>query len=137
MEIEKARFGDKLKIEYHIDENVNCIIPPLLLQPLVENAIKHGVLKKLEGGLVKISASSKENGTYISVLDDGVGMSEEKIKELINDNSTRDSIGLKNVDARLKNMYGNENGLKIQSTEGVGTLITLFIPNRKEVIAID
>ena len=137
VEIEKARFGDKLKIEYHIDENVNCIIPPLLLQPLVENAIKHGVLKKLEGGLVKISASSKENGTYISVLDDGVGMSEEKIKELINDNSTRDSIGLKNVDARLKNMYGNENGLKIQSTEGVGTLITLFIPNRKEVIAID
>lgn len=137
VEIEKARFGDKLKILYTIDNDVNCKLPPLLLQPLVENAIKHGVLKRTEGGFVRICASKKDKGTYISVLDNGVGMCEETINRVLIENSSRDSIGLRNVDARLKSMYGKDNGLKIESTEGVGTLITLFIPNKKEVTSYD
>ena len=64
-------------------------------------------------------------------------MCEETINRVLIENSSRDSIGLRNVDARLKSMYGKDNGLKIESTEGVGTLITLFIPNKKEVTSYD
>lgn len=129
IEIEKARFGDKLEIIYDIPDNINCTLPPLILQPIVENAIKHGVLGKIEGGKVEIVAHKEESGIRLVVKDDGVGIPEEKLKFLLKKDCNRDSIGLVNVNERLKNKYGDQYGLDIKSEMDKGTRITMIIPN--------
>ena len=128
VEIEKARFGDKLEIIYNISEDVKCKLPPLLLQPLVENAIKHGVLEKIEGGKVEIIGCKEGKGTKLIVRDNGVGIPKEILDTLFNKDNTRDSIGLTNVNERLKNKYGEEYGLKIESQVDFGTTATIIIP---------
>ncbi|WP_409227270.1 LytS/YhcK type 5TM receptor domain-containing protein [Gudongella sp. SC589] len=135
VEIEKARHGDKLKINYEILPEVECEIPPLLLQPLVENAIKHGVLHRLEGGNVTISARNNNQGTIIEVVDNGVGIPEDTLDRLLNDCGPRDCIGLRNVHDRLINLYGKDYGLQITSREDEGTRVRMFIPNGQEVYA--
>lgn len=134
VEIEKARFGDKLRINYDIEKGVDCNIPPLLLQPLVENAIKHGVLNKLEGGRVDISAHRTSMGTEIIIEDDGVGIPEETLASLLSDCSQRDCIGLRNVNERLISTYGKGHGLKIQSQVNKGTRISMLIPAEKRTV---
>lgn len=136
VEIEKARFGDKLRINYNIDDDVDCRIPPLLLQPLVENAIKHGVLSKLEGGKVDIIAQRTSNGTEIIIEDDGVGIPEETLNNLLSDCSQRDCIGLKNVNQRLISIYGKDHGLKIQSKVNKGTRISILIPIDQKAVMV-
>ena len=128
VEIERARFGDKLEIIYDISEEVNCKLPPLLLQPLVENAIKHGVLGKIEGGRVEIIGFKEDKGTKLIVRDNGVGISKDVLDTLFYRDETRESIGLTNVNERLKNKYGEEYGLKIESEVDFGTTATIIIP---------
>lgn len=131
LEIEKARFGDKLRIVYNIPEKIDCILPPLLLQPIVENAVKHGVLEKIEGGTVEITAIDNEIETKLIVKDDGVGMSSETLSSLFNEDNNSDSIGLNNVNSRLKNKYGKEYRLKIDSKVNKGTIVTMTIPKKQ------
>lgn len=131
LEIEKARFGDKLKIIYNIPEEIDCLLPPLLLQPIVENAVKHGVLEKIEGGTVEIIAIDNEIETELIVKDDGVGMSPETLSSLFNEDNNSDSIGLNNVNSRLKNKYGKEYRLKIDSKLNKGTIVTMTIPKKQ------
>lgn len=128
VEIEKARFGDKLEIIYNIPDNIDCKIPPLLLQPLVENAIKHGVLEKIEGGKVEIIASMDHETIKLVVKDNGIGMSKDCLEKLFKKDKNKDSIGLKNVNERLINKYGEEYGLKVQSEVNKGTWVTIIIP---------
>ncbi|MSU01197.1 sensor histidine kinase [Tissierella pigra] len=128
VEIEKARFGDKLEIFYNIPEDIDCRLPPLIIQPLVENAIKHGVLGKVEGGRVEIIAENNEDETKLIVKDNGVGISEEDLKYLFAGDSHRERIGIKNVNERLKNKYGPKYGLKIESELNKGTIVTIVIP---------
>lgn len=123
LEIEKARFGDKLRVEYEIS-NVNFKLPNLILQPLVENAVKHGIYPKKEGGTIKIAAIDDEQFYTITVADNGVGFDSQKITP------KNTGIGIKNVDKRLKATYGKEWGLKINSTMEIGTSITINIPKR-------
>ncbi len=112
VEIEKARFGDKLNVIYDIDEDVNIKIPSLIIQPLVENAIIHGI--RANGGhvTVKISVKNKTNKIYISVENDGVTIDEDIIKKVKNGNMPENKIGLYNVHLRIKLMYGK--GLSIK-----------------------
>ncbi len=128
LEIEKARFGDKLRVIFNINQDVECFLPPLILQPIVENAIKHGVTEKLEGGSIEIMAINDEEDTILIVEDDGVGMSEQRLKQIFSKKRRDDSIGLINVNNRLKNLYGEEYELKIESKIGVGTKVTMRIP---------
>ncbi|SDZ33320.1 two-component system, LytT family, sensor histidine kinase LytS [Proteiniborus ethanoligenes] len=128
IEIEKARFGDKLEIIYDIPEDISCKIPPLILQPLVENAIKHGVIDKIEGGKVEIIARENENATELIVKDNGVGMDKALVDLLFEENHNKESIGLKNVNERLKNKYGVKYGIKIESELNIGTTATIEIP---------
>lgn len=128
VEIEKARFGDKLEIVYDIPESINCKLPPLLLQPIVENAIKHGVLGKIEGGRVEIIARDNGKETKLVVKDNGVGISKEKLDCLFDQIDNKESIGLKNVNERLKNKYGKEYGLILESETNKGTTATMVIP---------
>lgn len=123
IEIEKARFGDKLNIVYDIDD-VDVKIPSLTLQPLVENAIVHGILKDKGKGTVNISVKEQGEKVKISIVDSGIGISEEVIERLYNDNVPENKIGLYNVHLRLKIIYGK--GLKIKRLEK-GTKIEFYI----------
>lgn len=136
VEIEKARFGDKLQVKYNIEEGVNCKLPPLLLQPLVENAIKHGLFDKVEGGVVEVVAGDHPGFTKIDIVDNGIGMSSELLKCLFNKDKNRDCIGLINIDDRLKNIYGQQYGLDIRSELGKGTTVTLIIPKPERMVAV-
>lgn len=128
IEIERARFGDKLDIVYDIPEDIECKLPPLLIQPIVENAIKHGVLNKVDGGRVEVVAVDEEVQTKIIVRDDGVGMSQKLIDYLLSDKPIKDRIGIRNVNERLKNKYGKDWALDIESVMDRGTEVTIVIP---------
>lgn len=110
VEIEKARFGSRLQIEYDIDYNIGIKIPSFIIQPIVENSIKHGILPSERNGLVKITAHQKGKELFISISDNGVGIKKEVIDNLDSVNNNR--VGLKNVNNRLKLLYGN--GLKFE-----------------------
>ncbi len=129
VEIEKARFEDKLKIIYDIDSDADCLIPPLILQPLVENSIKHGILPKKIGGTVIIRALCEENSINIAIIDDGVGIDSERIDEILNKESIDNkSVGINNVNQRLKGIFGEEYGLSITSKINKGTKVSFKVP---------
>jgi len=116
VEIEKARFEEKLEVEYNVDENIRFLLPPLTLQPIVENAIKHGILKKKNGGKVIITAKEDDDKIVVSIYDSGVGIEKDKIDNLLNlDIDDSNSIGLNNVNKRLSYIYGDKYSLKINS----------------------
>ena len=114
IKIEKVRFGDKLNILYDVDESLyNFQIPSLIIQPLVENSIKHGILKKRDSGCVKIIIKKIDKDIEITIEDDGVGIEQSIIDNL--DKQIKENIGLKNVHQRLKLLYGE--GLNIKKLE--------------------
>lgn len=131
IEIEKVRFGHKLEVIFDIPKDLNCKIPPLILQPIVENAINHGIFERLEGGTVYIKAIEGEDYITLVVEDDGVGIEEAHLNQLLNEQRKNDSIGLINVNKRLGNQYGEGYGLNIQSTFNEGTIVTMKIPKVK------
>lgn len=121
--IEKARFGEKINVVYNIPKALlNVQLPSLIIQPLVENSIKHGILKRREGGNIWISAFEKEDIYTISIEDDGVGIEQAIIDNI--DNKIEKNIGLKNVHNRLKILYGR--GLTIERLDR-GTKVSFYI----------
>jgi two-component system, sensor histidine kinase ChiS len=125
--LEQARFGDRLKVNYQIGTEVcdNYKIPPLILQPLVENAVVHGLLQKPQGGSVIIKITKLDDILRLEIKDDGVGMTSEKINE-ISKGALNRGVGLGNIKERLKKLYDVE--LSIKSTQGKGTDITIELP---------
>ena len=114
IKIEKARFGEKLNIIYDVEESLyNFQIPSLIIQPLVENSIKHGILKKRDNGFVKIIVKRIDKDIEVAIEDDGVGIEQAVIDNL--DKKIEENIGLKNVHQRLKLLYGE--GLNITKLE--------------------
>lgn len=125
--IEKARFGTRLEVEYEVDADPRLLIPPLIIQPLVENAIRHGVMSHFDGGKVTITVKSHTAGDVtIRIVDNGCGMSPQKLSMVLNPASAEMGIGLWNIKQRLKLVYGRE--LRIESKEGEGTLIEVTLP---------
>jgi anti-sigma regulatory factor (Ser/Thr protein kinase) len=120
-DIELLRFSDKLKIEYDIQEKKFCV-PTLSIQPIVENAIKHGVTKKTEGGTVRISTASDDKDYIVTVKDDGVGFDPSTIEE----DDGRSHVGIQNIRYRFENMMHAT--VSIESEKGVGTCVTIRIP---------
>ena len=129
LQIEKARFGERLHIIRDIDEDVDVEIPPLTIQPLIENAINHGILKKMEGGTVTWSIKHREDDVEIIISDDGAGMSKEKIEEILTVKPTiNERVGVKNTNRRLIRLYNK--GLEIKSSLGEGTIVRFTIPKK-------
>jgi len=123
-----ARFGDRIKINFNIDDGIKLKVPPLILQPIVENAVKHGLKGSKEMLTINISAIDEENYVKISVIDNGIGISSDIIKDLLVDCENHESIGLKNVDRRLKCYYGSQYGIEIVSNLMEGTTVNIKIP---------
>lgn len=128
-EIEKARFGEKLRVEFDIDSTVKPQIPLLSIQPLVENAITHGLRKKGGKGLVTISVRRVPEGMLVAVEDNGQGIPPDRLAELLRPEKGR-GIGLYNIDRRLRKFYGM--GLTIKSTPGRGTRVSYIVPSGGE-----
>ncbi|MTV48897.1 sensor histidine kinase [Heliobacillus mobilis] len=132
--LEQARFEDRLQVEYDIaDDAANCQVPPLLLQPLVENAVRHGLLPLHEGGTITIRAYRDAEIVFITIVDDGAGMTSERMAQLFAERppsaSSSSGIGLRNVNERLCSIYGPDYGLHIDSKPGLGTVCSLRIPD--------
>lgn len=125
--IEKERFEDRLQVNWTIDESLPIEVPPLSIQPLVENAVRHGVLKHRNGGTVCIHMTNHGSYAQITISDNGVGMEQEKIEWIFSENSPiKTGIGIANTDKRLKKIYGK--GLTIKSTPNKGTMVTFRVP---------
>lgn len=128
--LEKARFGEKLQITKEIDETVlPCQVPVLTIQPLVENAIKHGILPRSGQGTVKITAYPADGEVMVAVHDNGVGIQPERLPEILKPGiGSGNGVGLSNVHERLKSLFGEDHGLKIVSVPNVGTSVYLRVP---------
>ncbi|MEA1910692.1 MAG: LytS/YhcK type 5TM receptor domain-containing protein [Spirochaetota bacterium] len=131
LEIEKARFGNKLKVNFKIPASLNFYIPPFLLQPLVENAVKHGVMVKRDGGEILVEAKEDKKKIVLTVEDNGVGMDEAQLKTIL-ENNDNESIALNNINKRLITKYGDKYGLSIESKKGRGTKVTIHIPGAEK-----
>ena len=131
VEIEKARFGERLHMEYDIDESLLAAkIPPLIIQPLVENAIRHGILKKEHGGAVKLSVREKGQTMTITITDNGIGMPEEMRRMILSHRMSRRGVGISNINRRLAGFDGAS--MSIRSIEGNGTHIEIVFPIVKQ-----
>ena len=122
LSIEQARFGERLRVEMTVDPQVAAaMLPSLILQPLVENAIKHGIAPKLDGGTLRISASEDRGFLRLTVEDDGAGWREAHT-------SNGSGIGLRNVRERLRTLYNSNATMEISTAPGSGTQIRITIP---------
>lgn len=133
--IQQVRYKGKFEIIYAIqDEHMGNIIPKYILQPFVENAIFYGIEPKKGPGTIQVVTEVVGDDLKIMVMDDGVGIEKEKLRMMLTDSSKHqheaglNPIGIKNVDERLKLLYGNHYGVHIDSTLGEGTTITIHIP---------
>ena len=132
--IESARFEERIRVAYDIDEEaLGCLLPPLILQPLVENALKHGILPREEGGSVTIGAQREAGQVRVRVTDNGVGMSAEQVAALFLDTVPSSpgegaGIALKNVNARLIACFGADHALRVDSAPGKGTTVSFTVP---------
>jgi two-component system LytT family sensor kinase len=127
LDIEVVRFGaDKLRVEKEIDSRtLGILVPSILLQPLIENSIKHGLEPRLKGGTVTLRSRLDGDRVRIEVADDGVGMGNRPVSALPR---TGAGIGMKNVQERLEVLYGNQASFSVVSNPGRGTLVSIEIP---------
>jgi two-component system, LytTR family, sensor kinase len=124
LHIEVIRFGPQLTVVKQIHPaTLDVIVPSLILQPLVENSIKHGLSPKVGGGRITITSRVRDGHAIIEVTDDGMGMSEERLAAALGG-----GIGLSNVNERLRTIYGAHYELKVKSLPGAGTSVSLEIP---------
>lgn len=131
--IEKTRFGDRLRVEYDIEEGLSLPMPPLMLQPLVENAVRHGLMSRNAGGMVTVSIWRLEDEAVFTISDDGVGMDDAERRVLLEESpERRGGIGVWNINQRLKMLYGG--GLTVYCEKGRGTSVSFRLPLRDETV---
>jgi len=131
MAIELVRFGDKLKFIKEVEpDTLDQPVPSMLLQPLVENSIKHGLSNKVDGGMIRVRSHLADGRLHLCVEDDGVGIPEAKLATLF-----EQGIGISNVNERLKVLFGNNYRMYIDSKPGQGTHTEIEIPESRTFLA--
>jgi two-component system LytT family sensor kinase len=128
LDIEQIRFGPQLRVRKDIDERaLDVLVPSMILQPLVENCIKHGLSRKVGGGTITLHVARVDAAARVEVRDDGLGMSDERLETAFSD-----GIGLSNVSERLRVIYGARTTLQLASVIGKGTTVAFEIPDASE-----
>lgn len=139
--IQQVRFGEKISVQLFVDESINeALVPLLSLQPIIENSFKHGFENQVEQGVIKIDIQEIFDEIEITIEDNGAGMSEERLREVRKKLqqegfSEQRSIGLKNVDARIKLYFGREYGIDVDSENSYYTKVTIRIPSKQKEVA--
>ncbi|MCC5578746.1 histidine kinase [Microtetraspora sp. AC03309] len=127
--LERARFGDQLQVTLRIAPEVLAVaVPFLCLQPLVENAVRHGLESKPGAGRISILAEDAGAECGISVEDDGIGMDPERLRRILSGEDRATGVGLANVDERLRQVYGDEYGLVVETARDAGTKVSIRLP---------
>lgn len=128
LELERARFGDRIEVTLRVAPEVLGVhLPSVVLQPIVENALRHGLEPNGRGHL-RINIADAGNEAWITVEDDGAGTDPIRLQRILTGTSGAASVGLRNVDERLRTTFGDEQGLLVETAEGAGTKVTLRIP---------
>lgn len=127
--LEKARFGDRLRVVTRVaPEVLSVTLPFLAIQPLVENAVRHGLEAKDGDGTVTVVALDEGVECVITIEDDGVGVEPDTVRDVLSGRTTSASVGLANVDERLRTVYGDEYGIVVETAPGHGTKVTVRLP---------
>ncbi|AJE51275.1 ATP-binding protein [Paenibacillus polymyxa] len=124
--LEKARFEERLQVTIEVGRSIRSLIPPLSIQPIVENAIRHGVMQRATGGTVRVIVQEDGADFVVNVTDDGVGIPPERLQQLLSEEHVSSSVGLRNIHRRLIHMYGE--GLRIESNPMQGTTVSFRVP---------
>ena len=125
LDIEVIRFGPQLRVQKEIDPaTLDVLVPSMILQPIIENSIKHGLSRKIGGGRILIRTTRRDGAAQIAILDDGLGMTPERLSEAF-----QGGIGLSNVGERLRVIYGETCQIRLESILDRGTTVTLEIPD--------
>ena len=137
MAIQKIRYQSRLNYTLNIEQDYwDYLIPPFTLQPLVENSIKYGISEKRTNGFIKISCFEKNDTLFIHVADNGPGMNPNYLDNIDASSNTSNhiGIGLRNINARIKLMFGEAYGLAIKSSQGQGTTIIISLPKGSDYL---
>jgi len=127
IEIEQIRLGDRLELRMEIDPAaLEARVPHLVLQPLVENAVRHAIAPRVEGGRIELAAVAQDHSLVLTVRDDGPGLAAH------GESPAREGVGLANVRARLEQLYGNEHRFELEDHPEGGLAVTLSIPQKPE-----
>ncbi|MED5410806.1 MAG: ATP-binding protein, partial [Pseudomonadota bacterium] len=130
LDIEKVRFADRLRLEFDIEAGTEAaLVPTMILQPIIENSIKHGITKNEAGGSITIRARKKQSLLTLEVSDDGPGFSVDEDEQQL---SLSKGVGISNIRNRLQVIYGNDHELMFANVEPSGLLVTVVIPYDKE-----
>ena len=130
--IQKIRYKNQFTYEFQIDDEIlDCNCVKIILQPFVENAIYHGIDRFVEEGHIIIKGYRQEDKIIFKIIDNGIGMSEDEVNELLKEKSEKAGIGVKNVHDKIRIYYGDDYGVSIKSELDVGTEITVEIPYMK------
>jgi two-component system, LytTR family, sensor kinase len=130
--IEMVRFGDKLRFQKDIEpDTLDRLVPSMLLQPLIENSIRHGLSSKVDGGMIRVRSRAAEGRLHVTVEDDGVGISENRLATLF-----EQGIGVSNVNERLKVLFGADYRMWVESKPGEGTTTGIEIPLMQGSLAV-
>jgi two-component system LytT family sensor kinase len=129
LELERARFGDRLAVSLRVAPEVLPVrVPSLVLQPLVENAVRHGLERFTGTARLQISAEDGGHEAIVTVEDHGVGVDPGHLADVLAGRTGDQSVGLRNVDERLRATFGNDHGLTIETGVGAGTKVTMRLP---------
>ena len=135
--LEQARFGDRLQVTLNVaPEVLPVVVPFLCIQPLVENAVRHGLESADHVGHLRIVAHDRGHECVVEVEDDGVGEDPERVRRALAGDVSLDSVGLGNVDGRLRTTYGDDYGLVVETAPGAGTKVTVRIPKYAPGVSI-
>jgi two-component system LytT family sensor kinase len=131
LSIEVVRFGDKLRFVKEADPStLDRLVPSMVLQPIVENSIKHGLSPKVDGGMIRVSSRLENGKLLLTIEDDGVGIPDAKLATLF-----EQGIGVSNVNERLKVLFGDEYRMLIESKPGEGTRTEIEMPEMASTLA--
>jgi two-component system LytT family sensor kinase len=129
LDLERARFGDRLAVTLRVaPEVLGVMLPPFVLQPLVENAVHHGIEPSEHSGHLEIMIKDADTEALVTVEDNGIGADPGYVRRALSGLTSEEGIGLHNVDERLRAVFGEERGLTIETALGAGTKVTMRIP---------
>jgi two-component system LytT family sensor kinase len=136
LELERARFGDRLSVILRVaPETLSVRVPSLVLQPLVENAIRHGLECRAGSSLLQIVAADAGHEAVVTVEDDGAGADPQHLHDILAGRRATESVGLRNVDERLRATFGSGHGLTIETGVGAGTKVTMHLPKYNSMVS--